>query len=61
MVWLYKQHDSYTEELGRRISMIEQTRLVNTLMLENMKEDISEIKVSVTKLIERRRSVANKR
>ncbi len=59
LVWLYKQHDSFVDDLNKRICIVEQTRMVNTLMLENMKEDISEIKTSVAKLIERR-TVARK-
>ncbi len=53
-VWLYKQHDSFVEDMARRLADVEQTRAVTRIMLENMKEDITEIKQSVTKLVERR-------
>jgi hypothetical protein len=50
---LYKQHDSFTEDLAKRLNDIEQYRALTTLMLENMKDDITEIKSSVTKLVDR--------
>ncbi len=53
-VWLYKQHDSFTENLARRLTDVEQYRAITVVMLENMKEDITEIKGCVAKLAERR-------
>lgn len=53
-VWLYKQHDSFTDNLSKRLTDVEQHRAVTVVMLENLKEDIGEIKTTLYKLVERR-------
>ena len=61
MVWLYKQHDSFTEDLAKRLTDVEQHRMITSCILGNIKEDIAEIKQNVTKLVDREANGKNSR
>lgn len=52
-VWLYKQHDAFVDDMAKRLTDVETHRAVTKCLLENMKEDITEIKQIVTKLVDR--------
>ena len=52
-VWLYKQHDSFVDDMAKRLTDVETHRAVTKCLLDNMKEDITEIKQNVAQLVDR--------
>lgn len=54
LFWTYKKQHEKIEELTLRITKVEQTNAVIVSILDNMKDDIREMKMDMKRMLERK-------
>ncbi len=61
LFWMWKRQQNSIDELRERQSKSEQSHAVILVMVENIKEDIKEIKYGIEKMLDRRQHYQNKK
>ncbi len=54
LVWLLKKHHMKVENLAQRVTDVEKASAITQVMLDNIRDDIREIKMGIEKILDKK-------